>query len=101
MYSNNVVVPSEHFKLESGTPKTISKTADSGKQITNYFCPECGTTLYRIGETFGAQHIIKSGVLDDPEWHRKNPPKGELYAPDRLAWISKVDGAQQVTGMGG
>jgi hypothetical protein len=34
-YSNNIVVPSENFKVVSGTPKRISKTADSGKEITS------------------------------------------------------------------
>ena len=52
-YSNNFVVPSEAFKVTSGTPKTISKTADSGKSITSNFCSECGTTLFRYGDTFG------------------------------------------------
>jgi Glutathione-dependent formaldehyde-activating enzyme len=34
-YSNNIVVPSQNFKILSGTPKEISKTADSGKEITS------------------------------------------------------------------
>ena len=34
-YSNNIVVPSENFKVTAGTPKEISKTADSGKPITS------------------------------------------------------------------
>jgi hypothetical protein len=34
-YSNNIVVPSENFKILSGNPKQISKTADSGKEITS------------------------------------------------------------------
>ncbi|KAK5214856.1 hypothetical protein LTR47_012069, partial [Exophiala xenobiotica] len=53
LYSHNIVVPSENFKVTKGTPRTISKTADSGKQITSCFCPDCGTTLFRYGDTFG------------------------------------------------
>src|SRR5436309_15300631 len=34
-YSNNIVVPSENFKILSGTPNQISKIADSGKVITS------------------------------------------------------------------
>lgn len=69
-YSNNFLVPEENFKVESGmpslplllssippsslpsplppllltnppgTPKQISKTADTGKKITSHFCGE-------------------------------------------------------------
>ena len=52
----------------TGSPKTISKTADSGKSITSEFCPDCGTTLFRWGDAFGGKDgmkIIKAGVLDD------------------------------------
>lgn len=41
-YSNNIVVPSQQFKLVSGAPKEITKTADSGKPITSCFCGDCG-----------------------------------------------------------
>jgi hypothetical protein len=82
-----------------GQPKTISKTADTGKQITSHFCPDCGTTLFRTGESFPGKHIIKAGVLDDPEWPSKNVPKGELYAPERLSWLPEIKGAQQVPSM--
>jgi hypothetical protein len=37
-----IVVPSTNFKLLNGSPKEISKTADSGKSITNCFCADCG-----------------------------------------------------------
>ena len=46
-YSNNIVVPVAQFKLVSGTPKEISKTADSGKKINSAFCGDCGTTMFR------------------------------------------------------
>lgn len=52
----------------AGSPKTISKTADSGKEITSEFCGDCGTTLFRWGDAFGGKdgmRIIKAGILDD------------------------------------
>jgi hypothetical protein len=82
-YSNNIVVPENNFVLESGTypfhlqiifllmflgsPKTISKVADTGKTITSHFCGDCGTTLFRTGDSFPGAVIIKAGILDDPE----------------------------------
>jgi len=98
-YSNNVVVPENNFKLVSGSPKTISKVADSGKNITSHFCGDCGTTVYRTGESFPNAVIIKAGVLDDPEWASKNVPKGELFAPRRVEWVPVIEGAAQVPAM--
>ncbi|KAH7370812.1 Mss4-like protein [Rhexocercosporidium sp. MPI-PUGE-AT-0058] len=97
-YSNNVVVPEDSFKCE-GKPKEISKQADSGKKITSHFCADCGTTLFRTGESFPGAVIIKAGVLDDPEWANENKPKGELYAPERVSWVAPLDGAAQIEGM--
>jgi len=97
-YSNNIVVPEDAFKLE-GKPKEISKQADSGKKITSHFCPDCGTTLFRTGESFPGAVIIKAGVLDDPEWPSQNKPKGELFASERVAWVSPIEDAAQMDGM--
>lgn len=82
-----------------GKPKQISKTADSGKNITSHFCGDCGTTLFRTGDSFPNAVIIKVGVMDDSEWPNKNVPKGELFAPERVKWVNAVEGAAQIPGM--
>ena len=83
----------------SGTPKQISKTADGGNKITSNFCGDCGTTLYREGATFGDSKVLKVGVLDDVNILNSHQPQAELYAPERISWVSKIDGAGQMTGM--
>jgi hypothetical protein len=116
-YSNNIVVPSENFKVLSGTPKQISKIADSGKEITSkshwrrahkvsrltnhllsgHFCPDCGTTLFRHGEAFGGingMRVIKAGILDDLNIINNTKPGAELFAPERVKWVTPLDGAQ-------
>ncbi|KAF8853516.1 hypothetical protein BDZ45DRAFT_598445 [Acephala macrosclerotiorum] len=108
-YSNNLTIPEQNFKLHSGTPApllthpprsiTISKKADSGKTITSHFCPDCGTTLFRTGESFPGAVIIKAGVLDDPNFTSENVSKIELFAPQRVAWIPPIQGAAQLDGM--
>ncbi|KAE9372032.1 hypothetical protein N431DRAFT_535718 [Stipitochalara longipes BDJ] len=98
-FSNNLIVPENNFKLESGKPKEITKTADSGKKITSHFCPDCGTTLFRTGESFPGAVIIKAGVLDDPSFPDDNVPAGELFVGHRVKWNSEIDGAQQLSGM--
>ncbi|KAK5198528.1 hypothetical protein LTR92_000999 [Exophiala xenobiotica] len=102
LYSHNILVPSENFKVTKGTPRTISKTADSGKQITSCFCPDCGTTLFRYGDTFGGvngMRIIKAGVLDDVNVINSSKPGAELFAPERITWVEGIEGAGQVEAM--
>ncbi|KAF7872225.1 hypothetical protein EAF04_003150 [Stromatinia cepivora] len=95
-YSDNIVLHEGQFKLESGKPKTITKTADSGKKITSHFCGDCGTTLYRTGESFVNQVVLKAGVLDDQNWANENVPKGELYAGKRVKWFSGIPGTAYI-----
>lgn len=96
-YSNNFLVPSENFKVVEGTPKKISKIADTGKEITSNFCGDCGTTLFRYGDTFGGidgMRVIKAGILDDVEIINNTKPGAELFAPERIAWVSQVAGEE-------
>lgn len=92
-------MPGDGFSVTKGTPKTISKKADSGKTITSYFCGDCGSTLYRAGETFGDAKIIKAGILDDPSALDDAKPVLELYASERVPWVSAVNGAEQKAAM--
>jgi len=98
-YSVNIILPDEAINIEQGTPKTITKTADSGSTIVSSFCGDCGTTLFRISEGMPGKTIIKAGILDDPEWPDKNLPVGELFAPHRVAWVNRIDGAAQMKAM--
>ncbi|RVX69162.1 hypothetical protein B0A52_07138 [Exophiala mesophila] len=102
-YSNNIVVPSANFSITSGKPKEISKTADSGKSITSGFCPDCGTTLFRYGDSFGGvdgMRIIKAGILDDVNVINSIKPGAELFSNERVSWVSALEGAGQVNNMG-
>ncbi|PQE12884.1 hypothetical protein CJF30_00002763 [Rutstroemia sp. NJR-2017a BBW] len=98
-YSNNILLPEEQFNLESGKPKTIAKKADSGNEITSHFCGDCGTTLYRTGDSFPGKVILKAGVLDDINWASEHVPKGELFVSERVKWMPAVSDADQMQGM--
>lgn len=99
-YSSNHIVPEQNFNLVSGTPKQITKTADSGKEITSYFCGDCGTTLWRDGQNSKGMKVIRAGILDNQEDIEKHPPVVELYGRQRVNWVKEVDGAEQKDGMG-
>ena len=96
-FSVNVVVKQDTFKW-TGSPKEYEKKSDAGRSITNHFCPDCGSTLARSGGAFPGMYIVKAGVLDDIEYAK---PVAELYSDARPAWIHEIEGAEQLTGMGG
>jgi len=100
-YSTNVIIPEEGFKVIAGTPKTISKTADSGNTITSHFCGDCGSTLFRDGKSFPGAKVVKAGVLDDHEALNDAKPALELFHPTRVNWVPETQGADQVKAMPG
>ena len=73
----------EDFRIETGSPATWSKTADSGNRIDRLFCPDCGTPLFWTGEGFPGQVVVSSSSLDDPERVR---PASEIWTDRRLSW---------------
>ncbi|KAE9374669.1 hypothetical protein N431DRAFT_372474 [Stipitochalara longipes BDJ] len=90
-YSVNVIVSDEGWRTE-GVFKSISKTADSGHIITTYFCPECGSSMYRAGATFAGQKVVQGGVIDDMSILNDLKMEVELFAPQRVSWVPKVEG---------
>lgn len=98
-YSTNIIVPGDGLSVTKGKPKEISVKADSGNQITSYFCGDCGSTLWRQGATFGDNRVIKVGIMDDTNALEQAQPAVELYVPDRVSWVSAVGGAGQKKGM--
>ncbi|KAK1816612.1 hypothetical protein LTR12_008976 [Friedmanniomyces endolithicus] len=95
-YSTNIIVPGDKFEVTKGSPKTISKKADSGNEITSHFCGDCGSTMWRDGKD-----VIKVGSLDDTKAFDDAKPAIELYAPERISWVSGVNGASQLKEMPG
>lgn len=53
----------------------------------------------RTGESFPGAVIIKTGIMDDPQWPEKNPPKGELFVGERVGYFSGIKDAAQMDGM--
>ena len=92
-------MPEEGLKV-TGSPKPISKTADTGKTITSHFCGDCGTTLFRDGDTFPGKKIIKVGIMDDVNALNDAKPAIELFSEHRVSWIPAVEGTNDLKGMG-
>lgn len=72
----SVRVKAAGFRIVQGTPKGFAKTGDSGRQVTRFFCPDCGCPLYTQPPLHPETILLKAGSLDDPT----------LVRPDRQAW---------------
>lgn len=64
------------FRIVKGAPKGFTKPGDSGRPVTRYFCPDCGSPLYTEPPLHPETVFIKAGSLDDPT----------IVTPDRQAW---------------
>ncbi|KAK3666121.1 hypothetical protein LTR17_008326 [Elasticomyces elasticus] len=100
-YSTNLIVPGDKFEVTKGSPKTHTKKADSGNEITSHFCGDCGSTMWRDGKTFGESKVIKVGSLEDPKAFDEAKPAIELFVPERISWVGGIQGASQLKEMPG
>jgi len=75
------------FRILSGTPKGYTKRADSGNELTRYFCPECGSPIYTASPEHPEHVYLKAGTLNDP---RVVKPARQNWLASAVPW-SKID----------
>ncbi|CEN61134.1 hypothetical protein ASPCAL07798 [Aspergillus calidoustus] len=97
---NFVALRSDLHVSGKGTPKEVSKMADSGNRIVNHHCADCGTPLYgwKVAAD-GVSHkdeivILRAGIFDD-EYLNRHRPDLEVYTKKRLEWVTTFEGAEQ------
>lgn len=105
MFASNFTIDNAYLKRLRGKEKLSvfgqSKTVARGHKMTNYFCSVCGTFMYRVGEGFPGQSILRIGTVDDFALHEtKLRPKKELFVKKRVAWLTCVEGVEKFEGMG-
>lgn len=76
------------LRISSGAPKSYTTTADSGAELTRYFCPDCGSPLYTASPRHADVVYVKAGVLDDPTLVR---PDHQSWVRSRVPWAAIAD----------
>ena len=104
MFASNFTIDNTYLKHLRGQEKLSvfgqSRTVARGHKMTNYFCSVCGT-LYRVGEGFPGQSILRIGTVDDFALHEtKLRPRKELFVKERVSWFTGVDGVEKFEDMG-
>ena len=67
-FSMGVVVTETGFRLSGIEPRSLQRTADSGRVNTRLVCPECGAWV--CGTPRGGLVRVRAGTLDDTSWLR-------------------------------
>ncbi|KAG9524799.1 hypothetical protein KCU93_g6130, partial [Aureobasidium melanogenum] len=73
-----------------------SDTIASGNTMTNYFCKDCGTLMYRRSSGFPGLSIPRVGIVDDVGLHdTKLKPRVEIWCQSKAAWLGGVEGIKK------
>jgi hypothetical protein len=94
--SYNLMIPSDKYKMTSGSLRSFARKGDSGKTVTYNYCQDCPTVLFVTAEAMAGINIVKMGTLDDEEVFEKlGNASLEIYTKNRPSWCEQISGAQQ------
>jgi hypothetical protein len=80
-----VHVPEADFRLLSGEPRTYVKTAESGNQRAQVFCPTCGSPLYATSVGPGPKVLgLRVGTIRQ---RGSLVPRKQYWARSALPWL--------------
>jgi hypothetical protein len=73
-----------------GTSLEFVRTADSGRQVTYRFCPNCGSTVSYTIDAWPDLVAVPLGLFDDADF---SDPAYSIYEKNRHSWVS-ITGAE-------
>ena len=83
-FGMSLTVARDAFAIIQGQPKAWTRKADSGREVKNWFCGDCGTRLFHE-RTYSPDTInVKPGTLDDTSWLH---PVGNLWTSKAQPWV--------------
>lgn len=103
-FTTNLSVPGPNFTFLTGTEKlkTFAVKHPSGITFTIHFCENCGTKIYKVGDSDGMKgvFIVQAGTLDLADGEKglgiKDVKVGaELWIKNRVGWLEEREGAMQ------
>jgi hypothetical protein len=89
-FSMAIVLAPEAFRLTQGEPRPLQKTADSGRMMTRWVCPQCGSWICSSAPRPGSAHV-RAGTLDDTSWLR---PTAHFWTRSKQPWIALPEGSR-------
>src|ERR1044071_5254184 len=86
-----VVVAYEGFRLTAGEPRTLLRTAESGRVTNRWVCPECGSWITSAPRPGAAYRVVRGGTLDNTSWLQ---PMVHLWTRSKQPWIALPEGSE-------
>jgi hypothetical protein len=74
----------------SGEAKSYTRPTDSGRTLTNHFCPTCGTSVYWEAERLEGLVGVAAGCFVDPDFPA---PQRSVFTKRKHAWLTIPEGA--------
>ena len=91
-FSLAIIVPDSAFRLTKGEPRRVQRTADSGRIVTRWLCPECGCWVAGDPQRAAEGQMIRrvrGGTLDDTSWLS---PTAHFWTRSKQPWVVLRDG---------
>ena len=83
-FGMSMPVLQEAVVIVQGQPKEWHRTADSGRDVSCWFCGDCGTRLFHSPARNPNITNVKPGTLDDTSWLK---PVGSLWTRSAQQWV--------------
>src|SRR5499427_7884025 len=92
-FSIGLVVAETAFRRSGAEPRSLQRTADSGRVNTRLVCPECGSWVCGIPRDGMVR--VRAGTLDDTSWLR---PTRHIWTRSKQPWITFAEGDETFEG---
>ena len=92
-FSIAIMVHERAFRLTAGEPRLLRKTADSGRIVIRWLCPDCAAWVCSAPvpalASADAVRRVRAGSLDDARWLQ---PTAHFWTRSRQSWVVLPDG---------
>lgn len=89
-----IAASAENFVLRSRSPKIYLKTAESGAQRAQAFCPDCGTPIYAAESKNPTTYLLRVGAIKQRAELR---PHGQIWCRSALPWAMDLQGLEKLS----
>lgn len=88
-FSMAITVRDSSFRLTAGQPRLVQKTADSGRVVSRWLCPDCACWVVSNPQPEGSTgeliRRVRAGTLDDRSWLR---PTAHFWTRSKQPWVA-------------
>jgi hypothetical protein len=88
-FASFAIVGEAALSATGGEPRGFRVEGKSGKGVTRYFCPECGSPLWSEVELMPGFRFVKAGSLDDASWLE---PASVFWGDSAQPWAPPIEG---------